>query len=284
MFRIETLSANHRHQHLSSAGNGRYRQSPYNPNSPEVVDYYNQFARLNSSINDIPEPYRGWVKTYRQYTAPGGIYNWTNNIELFAGDQQGWKNFLTVMASLPKLVNPNFDPVVRGLLEAAHADAADKRAFTLTFVRDHYINAQIIYFFCKYKGNLDNTPENTFKLAQARNDALNNFNTWYKQWYQATNDQSFWDKAGIWVKMAVAIVGTILTGGEALPALGSFLQQNQDEIYNKLGLTGSNTGTGTGNTTGTGSSSGGTFQTAGINPLVILAIAGIALPIIMSKK
>ena len=239
MFRIQTLSDRQttaKIYKLASAGNGRYRQSPYNPQSPEVIDYYAQFARLNSSINAIPEPYKSWVMSYRQYKAPGG-FDWTNNIELFGNDPAGWQTFLRIMDTIPQLVNPNFDPIAAALLHAAHADAPDKRAFTLTFVRDHYINAVIIYYFCRHNGTLSNTAENTLKLAKARQEAKANFDRWYSAWHDATDPKDFMKVSGKWLGLAVGLVSAIVTGGATIPVLAGFLATNQDKILELAGAT-----------------------------------------------
>lgn len=295
MFKIQTLSNNHRSRAprgLSSMGNGRYRQVAYNANEREVQEFFSQFNQWGGSINDIPEPYRAWVKTYKMHRTPAGT-DWFNNVELFSGDGQGWQNFLNLFKQLPPLVSPLNDEFVRATMEAAHAYANDHRAFTFQFLRDHYILALFVYFFSWERGTLANTAENTRKFNTAKQKAAANYERWLDSWTRATNSTNWLKQNWKYVAAAAATVGAFFVPGAqaAIPSLWSFISANAATIATVAATAGSILGTGSGgfvsgigSGSGTGGSGSVTPQTAEFSPLLIVGLVGAAFLMFSGRK
>lgn len=270
-------------------GNGRFRQVPYNPNEKEVRDFFSQFSQWGGSINDIPEPYRAWVYTYKMHKTPAGT-DWYNNVELFSGDGQGWQNYLNLYKQLPALVSPLTDEFVRATMESAHAFANDHRAFTFQFLRDHYILALLVYYFSWEKGTTANTAENTVKFQNAKTKAAKNYERWLDSWTRATNSSNWLKSSWKYIAGAAALAAaTFVPGGQAaLPALWTFISSNAGTIATVASAVNSVIGSGSGmgfNTVPANySGSGEPVQTASFNPLLIAGLAGAALFMFTGRK
>lgn len=291
MFKIQTLSNNHRRttrRALASGGSGRFKQVAYNANEPEVRDFFNQFSQWGGSINDIPEPYREWVRTYKMHRTPAGT-DWFNNVELFSGDGQGWQNYLNLYKQLPALVSPLNDEFVRATMESAHAFANDHRAFVFQFLRDHYILALIVYYFSWEKGTLANTQENTLKYQKAKTKAAANYERWLDSWTRATNSSNWLKNSWRYIAGGAALAAAIFVpGGQAaIPALWGFLTANAGTIAT-IAAAGSSiigAGTGQGFTQVPAGYTGNTEPAqAKFSPLLMVGLAGAALLMFKGKR
>lgn len=214
MFEIITLS-----DRLSGCA-----QATYNPNNVDVRNYYNDLATYE---NKIPALYLSWCKTFYQYKTPNSD---------FVSQCTRFENLSYVddlYNSLPALVNPKFDPLVKAVQVTTAPDSAEGRQNKFVLLKDHYCLAVIREYF-KNGGTMEvANKQNSAILVDARAKAKQNYEYWLEARHKSLSNPNSWFNK--WAKpfLAVAsiVVSTFIPGGTIFGvSLAAYLTATSDVI------------------------------------------------------